>query len=57
MKAFVMLSGLLLLAACVTRTYEKETVIQKAPSSVQVAPTPRGATRSQGETTIIVPRQ
>jgi len=57
MKTIVSLLGLVLLSACVSRTVERETVVDPRPSRVEVVPAPQGATTAPaGDTTIIVPR-
>ena len=66
MKLLVAVLGFFLLAACVTRTVERQTVVKEQPGAVTVVPGPQGppgppgpagATGPSGDTTIIVPRQ
>jgi hypothetical protein len=56
MKIIFSLLGIVLLSACVSRTVERETVVDPRPSRVEVVPAPQGATAPAGDTTIIVPR-
>jgi hypothetical protein len=51
-KTFVLLAVISLLGACVSRTYEKETVVEPRPSTVVV---PQGSTAPSGPT-IVVPQ-
>jgi hypothetical protein len=63
LKLMAIAFSLLMIIACVTRTVEKETVVEK-PRGVEVVPGPqgppgppgpRGSTGPAGDTTIVVP--
>jgi hypothetical protein len=64
LKLLAVVLGFFMLSACVTRTVERETVVEK-PRAVEVVPGPqgppgppgpRGSTGPAGDTTIVVPR-
>jgi hypothetical protein len=63
LKLLAIALSLLMFSACVTRTVERETVVEK-PRQVEVVPGPqgppgppgpRGSTGPAGDTTIVVP--
>lgn len=54
MKLWIAVLGFFLLTACVSRTVERETVVDRPAASTVVVPD-QGTTRS-GDTTVIVPR-
>jgi hypothetical protein len=63
LKLLAIALSLLMFSACVTRTVERETVVEK-PRAVEVVPGPqgppgppgpRGSTGPAGDTTIVVP--
>jgi hypothetical protein len=63
LKLLAIALSLLMFSACVTRTVERETVVEK-PKGVEVVPGPqgppgppgpRGSTGPAGDTTIVVP--
>jgi hypothetical protein len=54
-KMFLILPVLPLVAACVSHSYEKETVVEPRPSASTVV-VPQGATAPPPSTTVVVPQ-
>ena len=54
MKLWIAVLGFFVLTACVSRTVERETVVDRPATGTVVVPD-QGTTRS-GDTTVIVPR-